>query len=336
MTLLQTAVGVKDFKMEEFKSESPNGQAGQNNSNDKFQAKVMWPNVFFFIFLHIFGTYGVFKIFLFQMKFLTCIYTILISYIVGISLTVGAHRLWSHRSFKVTLPLKIALLVVQTSAGQNCVWIWARDHRLHHKYSDTDADPHNSRRGFFFCHMGWLLVKKHPEVISKGKTIDMTDLTADPWIMFQKRHYLKLYFIFGFLLPTVVPLFWQETLTNAFLAYLARYVSSLNATWCVNSVAHFFGTKPFSKDIPPVESTFTSFFTSGEGWHNYHHTFPWDYKAAEFGAPLNGSTTFIDWCARHGLAYDLKFATPEMVAHRIATRGDGSHPSVINKIEKTK
>jgi stearoyl-CoA desaturase (delta-9 desaturase) len=64
---------------------------------------------------------------------------------------------------------------------------WVRDHRLHHKYSDTDSDPHNSTRGFFFSHCGWLMMRKHPEVIQKGKTIDLSDLKTDPIVMFHKR-----------------------------------------------------------------------------------------------------------------------------------------------------
>lgn len=70
---------------------------------------------------------------------------------------------------------------------QNCLWVWIRDHRQHHKYSDTHADPHNSSRGFFFSHIGWLMVRKHPEVLKKGKTIDMSDINQDPIVMFQKK-----------------------------------------------------------------------------------------------------------------------------------------------------
>lgn len=70
---------------------------------------------------------------------------------------------------------------------QNCLYIWVRDHRQHHKYSDTNADPHNATRGFFFSHIGWLMVRKHRDVIEKGKNIDMSDLEADPFVMFQKQ-----------------------------------------------------------------------------------------------------------------------------------------------------
>lgn len=70
---------------------------------------------------------------------------------------------------------------------QNSMFIWVRDHRLHHRYSDTDGDPHNSKRGFFFCHIGWLMSKKHPYVMELGKMIDMSDLKADWMVMFQKK-----------------------------------------------------------------------------------------------------------------------------------------------------
>lgn len=63
-----------------------------------------------------------------------------------------------------------------------------RDHRVHHKFTDTDADPHNAQRGFFFSHMGWLMVRKHPDVISKGATIDMSDLEKDPVVIWQRRY----------------------------------------------------------------------------------------------------------------------------------------------------
>lgn len=70
---------------------------------------------------------------------------------------------------------------------QNDIYEWARDHRVHHKYSETDADPHNATRGFFFAHIGWLLVRKHPDVIEKGKKLELSDLRADKVVMFQRR-----------------------------------------------------------------------------------------------------------------------------------------------------
>ena len=70
---------------------------------------------------------------------------------------------------------------------QNDIYEWSRDHRMHHKFSETDADPHNARRGFFFAHMGWLLVRKHPDIKLKGPTIDMSDLSRDPVVRIQRK-----------------------------------------------------------------------------------------------------------------------------------------------------
>lgn len=108
-------------------------------------------------------------------------------------ITGGAHRLWAHKAYKAKVPLRIILMILQTLAFQNSIYEWVRDHRVHHKYTDTNADPHNSKRGFFFSHMGWLLCKKHNDVKTKGAAIDMSDLELDPIVMFQKR--FELHFI---------------------------------------------------------------------------------------------------------------------------------------------
>lgn len=104
-----------------------------------------------------------------------------------IGITGGAHRLWAHRAYKAKWPLRVILVVFNTVAFQDAAFHWARDHRVHHKYSETDADPHNATRGFFFSHVGWLLCKKHPDVVAKGKGLDLTDLRADRVLMFQLK-----------------------------------------------------------------------------------------------------------------------------------------------------
>lgn len=131
---------------------------------------------------------------------------------------------------------------------QNSVIEWSRDHRVHHKFSETDADPHNAKRGFFFSHVGWLLCRKHPDVRSKGKGIDMSDLYADPILAFQDRYYLILMPVACFILPTLAPMYlWNETFVNAFCVNIFRYILTLNATWLVNSAAHLYGHKPYDK-----------------------------------------------------------------------------------------
>lgn len=112
-------------------------------------------------------------------------FTLLVA--IGFGTTVGSHRLFTHRTYRASTFLKSALLVLQTMSGQEPVIRWVRDHRVHHKYTDTNADPHNSKRGFFFCHMGWLMCKKHPDVVKFGQRVDMSDLENDTFLKFQKR-----------------------------------------------------------------------------------------------------------------------------------------------------
>lgn len=125
---------------------------------------------------------------------------------------------------------------------------WARDHRVHHKFSETDADPHNATRGFFFAHVGWLLSRRHPDVKTKGKTVDISDLTSDPILKFQHTYYLPLMIFTAFFLPTFIPMFfWNESFVVAWNVNLLRYCLGLNITWLVNSAAHMFGGKPYDK-----------------------------------------------------------------------------------------
>ncbi|RZC35556.1 FA desaturase domain containing protein, partial [Asbolus verrucosus] len=151
----------------------------------QYRWQIVWRNVMIFLALHIVALYGLYyMITALQLK------TFLFGYIValggGLGVTAGAHRLWAHRTYKAKLPLRIILAMFQALALQNHLYEWVRDHRVHHKFTDTDGDPHNAKRGFFFSHMGWLLVRKHKDIFIKGKTVDMSDLEADPVVMFQK------------------------------------------------------------------------------------------------------------------------------------------------------
>ena len=145
-------------------------------------------------------------------------------------ITAGAHRLWSHRSYKAKAPLRILLMCLNCMALQNDLFAWVRDHRMHHKYSETDADPHNSHRGFFFAHMGWLMCKKHPAIQAKKDTLDMSDILSDPVVAFQHRYYFPLAMFFAFIVPTMIPVYlWNENYLNAlFICGFFRFVYILH------------------------------------------------------------------------------------------------------------
>ncbi|VVC89938.1 unnamed protein product, partial [Leptidea sinapis] len=217
--------------------------------------QIVWRNVIAFIYLHVSSFYALYLIFTGQCKLSTFFF--------AMGVTAGAHRLWAHRAYKARWPLRLFLAILQTMAFQNHIYEWVRDHRVHHKFTETDADPHNAKRGFFFSHIGWLMIRKHKDVFEKGATVDMSDLEKDSIVIYIGA---------------------TDNKTVAILAF-------------------------------------------GEGWHNYHHVFPWDYKAAELGDySTNLSTALIDFAAKYGLAYDLKTVSMDMIRKRVLRTGDGSHP----------
>lgn len=290
--------------------------------------QIVWRNVGLFVYLHLAALYGGYLFLTGHVKWQTFLLGTLYYFMSGLGITAGCHRYWAHKSYKAKLPLQLLLTLFQTVAFQNSIREWSRDHRVHHKYSETNADPHNAKRGFFFAHMGWLMCRKHPAVKEKGAGIDMSDLDSCPIVSFQNKYYLHLVFLFCFFLPTVIPMvFWGESFTAAwFFITQFRYCCILHWTWLVNSAAHMFGNRPYDKSINPSENKTVSILAMGEGWHNYHHTFPWDYKAAELGNyRFNITTMFIDGMAAIGWAYDLKTVPANMVRQRVTRTGDGSH-----------
>ncbi|XP_055447576.1 acyl-CoA desaturase 3 [Psammomys obesus] len=287
----------------------------------------VWRNIILMALLHLGALYGITLLPSCRLYTLLWAHFYYVISILGIG--AGVHRLWSHRTYKARLPLRLFLIIANTMAFQNDVYEWARDHRAHHKFSETHADPHDSRRGFFFSHVGWLLVRKHPAVKEKGGKLDMSDLKAEKLVMFQRRYYKPGVLLLCFILPTLVPWYcWGETFRHSlYVATFLRYAVVLNATWLVNSAAHLYGYRPYDKSIDPRENVLVSFGSLGEGFHNYHHAFPYDYSASEYRWHVNFTTFFIDCMAALGLAYDRKKVSKAAVLARIKRTGDGSHKS---------
>jgi stearoyl-CoA desaturase (delta-9 desaturase) len=206
--------------------------------------------------VHVVGFVGAMKVLDCQVQ--TLMWAFVLWPISGFGITVGVHRLWSHRSYTASFPVRFVLMLCNSIANQGSIFHWARDHRVHHKYSETDADPHNATRGFFFAHMGWLYVKKHPEVVRAGKELDFTDLYEDPVVMFQKKldPWFALYMCFVF--PAqIAQHYWGEEFWNGFfVAGALRYMLVLHFTWLVNSAAHLYGDHPYDVLSYPAENPY--------------------------------------------------------------------------------
>ena len=156
------------------------------------------------------------------------------------------------------------------------------------------------------------MVRKHEKVIEYGCKLDLADLKKDQIVMFQRRFdpYFSLFMCFIF--PSLVSyLGWNEDpIISFFVAGCLRYCLVLHNTWLVNSAAHLYGSHPYDNSINPAENRCVAVLSVGEGWHNWHHKFPYDYAASEFGisGQFNPTKVFIDICAFFGLVTNRKRA----------------------------
>jgi len=281
----------------------------------------------FFLIAHALGAWGLCRLAVHPSAWRLGFEVVVMWMVGGFGITCGAHRLWAHRSYVAEMPFRVVLMLLNTWANQGTIYHWSRDHRAHHKWTDTPADPHDTTRGFFYAHIGWLLLPKTEELKAKGKEIPCGDLLADPVVAFQKWAEEK--FLFMELVSFGLPALYGHAVYNsALLGFLVhgvlRWLVTLHATWCVNSVAHYFGDRPYDPQASPRESLFTSLMANGEGWHSYHHKFPWDYATSEYGAhrQWNPSKLFIDLAVLLGQARSPKRAK-HLVTAAAARRESG-------------
>ncbi|KAK7214119.1 hypothetical protein V2G26_021297 [Clonostachys chloroleuca] len=274
---------------------------------------VNWLNATFIIFIPILGFISAFWI---PLKLNTAILSVVYYFNTGLGITAGYHRLWAHSSYKATTPLKIYLAAVGAGAMEGSIRWWSRDHRAHHRYTDTVKDPYSVRKGLLYSHLGWMVFKQNPK--NTGRT-DITDLNEDPIVVWQHRNFIKCVLFMALIFPTAVcGIFWNDWLGGFVYAAILRVCFVQQATFCVNSLAHWLGDQPFDDRNSPRDHVITALVTLGEGYHNFHHEFPSDYRnAIEWWQwdPTKWSITVWKWL---GLAYDLKqFRANEIETGRV-------------------
>jgi stearoyl-CoA desaturase (delta-9 desaturase) len=294
-------------------------------TDPNYKHKIIPHMVIIFALLHAAALYGFYLIITFRIMLISFIYGTFVGIASAQGIVLGAHRGFSHNAFKLTTSGQALFIMLHTITGQNNLYWWVRDHRLHHKFCDTDADPYNAKRGFYFSHIGWLMSYKHPLVHEKGKTIDMSDMESNKLFMFQKKYYTPMFLLVNVII-TLIPVYcWNEDFWVSFFTCFAyRLVHVLNSTWCINSVAHLYGTRPFDTRITARQSRFAHILTFGDGWHNYHHVFPWDPAVSEFGYEGGISTNLLYFLHGLGIAYDLKKPSPTVVYNHYKKYGDTS------------
>jgi stearoyl-CoA desaturase (delta-9 desaturase) len=195
----------------------------------------------------------------------------------GLSITLGYHRLFSHLTFRAKWPVKFFTLVCGAAAFEGSALLWSADHRRHHKFTDHEDDPHDISKGFFHAHVGWLLFRMGPETPLTW----VRDLQKDRLAVWQHKYYLPLAFTVGFGLPFLAGLLWggwTSALGAILISGAARIVFVHHMTFCINSLCHWIGKQPYSSKCTARDSLIMAFFTFGEGYHNFHHEFQYDYR----------------------------------------------------------
>jgi stearoyl-CoA desaturase (delta-9 desaturase) len=222
--------------------------------------------------------------------------------ITGLGITAGYHRLFAHRSYRASAPVRAWYLLVGGASWQNSALEWCSDHRIHHRRVDSDDDPYDARRGFWWSHMGWIL-HEGPTWRERG---NVADLEADPLVRFQDRHYLLISTVFNLGVPIGLGLLVGDVWGMLIFAGLLRVVLVHHFTFFINSLAHLWGTQPWSREHSSRDNWALSLITFGEGYHNYHHTFETDYRNGPRWWNFD-PTKWVIWSLnKAGMARELK------------------------------
>jgi len=189
-------------------------------------------------------------------------------------------------------------------ALQNSILVWSARHRVHHRdVDDDDKDPYSIGRGFWFAHVGWML-RDYP-----SGTVDYSivpDLQKDPVVMWQHRNYLAMALGSNILLPMLLGWLVGDLWGVFLLAGVARLVINHHVTFFINSLAHMWGSQPYTDENSARDNWFLALVTYGEGYHNFHHMFQADYRNGVRWFNFDINKWFISACAGLGLASDLR------------------------------
>jgi stearoyl-CoA desaturase (delta-9 desaturase) len=221
-----------------------------------------------------------------------------------LAITCGYHRLFAHVTYEARPVLKIVYLLFGAMALQNSALLWSAGHRAHHRYiDDPERDPYCARRGFWFSHIGWML-RDYPS--GEPDLSFVRELQNDPLVMWQHRNYLAIALAMNFGVPVLLGWASGDVIGVLLLAGVLRLVVSHHLTFCINSLAHMIGSRPYTEDNTARDNAAVALLTFGEGYHNFHHMFAHDYRNGVRWWQWDPSKWLIRLMSWVGLARNLK------------------------------
>lgn len=228
----------------------------------------------------------------------------------GLGITVGYHRLFAHVNYKASPIVRFLLLFFGAAAFEQSVLKWASQHRDHHQYVDTDRDPYSIKKGFFYAHIGWMIFWEHQYNFDNVK-----DLQKSPMIMHQHKYYMLWSIVAGILTPIAIGALTGHALGAFIFAVCTRLTLVYHATFCINSVCHMFGKATYDIYATAKDHWFVALMTYGEGYHNFHHRFPSDYRNGVRWYQWDPSKWVIAFLSRVGLTHDLRTVSRFQILH---------------------
>jgi stearoyl-CoA desaturase (delta-9 desaturase) len=220
----------------------------------------------------------------------------------GLAITAGYHRLFSHKTYKASWPIRLLYVLFGSAAFEGSVLEWCTDHRNHHLYTDQEKDPYNINKGLWYAHIGWIFTLDE----SKRDFSNVNDLMADPIVAFQHKYNIPLSIAMCFLLPMGIASLWGDAWGGLFIAGALRLTLNQHFTFCINSICHYFGKQTYSDRISARDNWLFSLFTYGEGFHNFHHQFAADYRNGVRLYHFDPSKWLIRGLSFIGLAHNLR------------------------------
>jgi stearoyl-CoA desaturase (delta-9 desaturase) len=233
----------------------------------------------------------------------TFLWTLMFYFFTGMSITGGYHRLWAHKAYEAHWLVHAWFALWGSGAFEGSARWWCRLHRSHHRYIDTVHDPYRTFDGFWHAHWGWMVFKQDASL--QGR-VDISDLNSNKALVFQHQNYIQLALLMGVIIPTVgAGLLFGDFLGGLVYASFARIFFVHTATFFINSLAHTIGKQKYSTLHSSYDSIITAFLSLGEGYHNYHHEFPTDYRNGvrwyQFD-PTKWTVSVLSWI---GMAWSL-------------------------------
>jgi stearoyl-CoA desaturase (Delta-9 desaturase) len=245
------------------------------------------------------------------------IFAIVGYYGANISVGVGLHRLWSHNTYKTNKFVEFFLAMISAGTLQGPVLAWASDHHKHHTYTDKEQDPHSPSKfknpviGFLWSHIGWMLLGE-----GSHKHIDrvtMVKLGKSAMLRWQLKYYWQIAAFMSLVVPAIIGFIAGGTLVSAYAGFLFIGIGRTlqqQATFCVNSLCHFVGSRKYYKGTAG-DIWWMAIFLLGENWHNFHHAFPSDYRNGSRWHQFDVHKWIIYLMSKVGLAWNLE-RTPEV------------------------